>query len=113
MDAGALDRRVQFQVRVEQDDSYGNQRGDWQAQFDCWAGLKSLRGGEGMIASRLEGRQPGILTVRKSMQTQLITPGWRVVDLHDGDTVYNIRERPRRTDDRAFLEMLVESGVAT
>jgi len=111
MSAGKLDRRFRFEARADEDDGYGNTTGGWSVQFTRWGGLAYRRGGEGVIAGRLEGRQPAILTVRRDGDTSRISNDWRCVDEGDG-TVFAIRENPTRTDDRLFLEMLVEAGVA-
>lgn len=110
MEAGRLDRRLSFYRRVEQDDGAGNTVSDWVLQFSQQGNRKFLRGGESVMAARLESRQPVILTVRASTQARAVTNDWRVVD-RDG-TVYNVRENPKESDDRGFLELLAESGVA-
>lgn len=116
MQAGELDRRVQFQRRAEKDDGHGNPvSGDWETQFERWAKIKFMRGSESVLAARLEARQPAILTIRNSAEARQVTADWRIVELVEGRNgpVFNIRENPTRTDDRAWLEMLVETGVAT
>lgn len=110
--AGSLDRRIRFEMRNAVEDGRGNTvSGDWLLQFTVWAKRTYRRGGEGVLAARLESRQPVILRIRNSRRARTITADWRAVDDRDG-TVYNIRENPQETDDRAYLEMLVESGVA-
>jgi len=110
MGAGRLDRRFAFFRRVEQTDGAGNTVSDWVLQFSQAGNRKVLRGGEGVMAARLESRQPVILTIRASVQARLIGNDWRAVD-RDG-TIYNIRENPKESDDRGMLEFLAESGVA-
>lgn len=111
MRAGELDRRLSFERRVEVDDGYGNTSGDWELQFTVAANRKWLRGGETVLAARLESRQPVILTIRNSAQARAITADWRAVDTRSG-AVYNLRENPKEGESRAYLEMLAESGVA-
>lgn len=112
MAAGALNRRMQFACRAEVDDGYGNPvSGDWVVQFTVWGARKYLRGGEGVLAGRLTGRQPAILTVRKSSNTAQITTEWRATDEGTGE-VFNIREMPKLSDKRSHYEMLIEGGVA-
>ena len=108
--AGKLDRRFSFYKRQEQDDGAGNTVSDWVLQFSQQGNRKWLRGGESVMAARLESRQPVILTVRASTQARAVNNDWRVVD-RDG-TIYNVRENPKESDDRGFLEFLAESGVA-
>lgn len=110
--AGDLDRRFRFEKRADADDGFGNTKAEWVPQFKRWAGLIYRRGGEGVIAGRLEGRQPAIMKVRRDGSTSQISNDWRCIDDHDG-TVFAIRENPTRTPDRMYLEMLVEAGVAT
>lgn len=112
MEAGRLDRRLQFQRRQDKENGAGGFVDEWVAQFECAAGRKWLRGGETVIAARLESRQPVILTIRNSAATRQINNDWRAVDLRDG-RIYNIRENPKESDDRATLEFLAESGVVT
>lgn len=110
--AGKLDRRLSFYARVEQSDGAGNTAAPfWVFQFEVAAGRAFLKGGESVLAARLESRQPVVLTIRNSTQARQITNDWRAVDTRDGRN-YNIRENPKETDDRAYLEFLCESGVA-
>lgn len=110
MTAGKLDRRALFQSPVTGDDGYGNEvTGEWKDEFIRWAGVQFLKGGEAVMASRLEGKQPVIVTVRADSETARITPEWRCVI--DGRN-YNIRELPRQSSNRLYLEFLAESGVA-
>lgn len=109
MRAGLLSRRALFQARVEQSDGFGNTVSSWQDAFTRWCHVRYLKGGETVMAARLEGRQPVVLTVRRDPQSEGITHDMRAVI--DGRS-YNLREDPRPTDDRLWLEMAAESGVA-
>jgi head-tail adaptor len=109
--AGYLNRQFRFEVRSSVSDGAGNTVDDWVQQFTVAAGRTFLRGGEAVISARLESRQPAIVRVRNSTNTRQITPDWRAVDERTGE-VYNIREIPRETEDRLYLEFLAESGVA-
>ncbi len=110
MTAGHLDRRADFERRASLNDGYGNTEDAWAPTFTRWCGVTYLKGGETVMGARLEGRQPVILTVRADPDTQAITPDMRAII--DG-RAYNIREFPRPTKDRAYLEMAAESGVAS
>lgn len=113
MPAGKLNRRLRFEARAEVNDGAGNMvSGDWAHEFDAWANLSMLRGGESVLAARLESRQPAIVTIRNSRNARRVNSDWRIVDSRDG-RIYNIRENPKESSDRADLEMLVEAGVAT
>ncbi|MDR6757835.1 SPP1 family predicted phage head-tail adaptor [Mycoplana sp. BE70] len=109
MDAGDLHYRVAFDRRSEVDDGHGNTRGDWHEQFQCRAAYRHLRGGESVLAGRLEGRHPQIITVRASSQTRQVTTDWRVRDVRTGDE-FNIRDVTHETD-RQWISLLVERGV--
>lgn len=114
MIAGELRERVTFDRRQETNpdapDDYGNTVSDWVEQFTVWGSYKPLRGGETVMAGRLEGRRPQIVRVRRSPDTLLITADWRARDVHT-DEVFAIRE-VTPTPDRKWVELLVESGVA-
>lgn len=106
MGAGDLDVKVTLQERGQGNDGYGNRRTDFADQFQAWGHLRFLRGGEGVIESRLTSKQPAILTLRSTAQARTIAPHWRVVA---GGRAYDVKEHPRPTDDRMFLEILVEA----
>lgn len=118
MDAGVLDRRLDFEAPKALDDGAGNYVDGFVLQFTQAANVKYLRGGEGVLASRLNATQPVVITIRRSIQSQQIAPDWRVVDKRGGvdqfglpRVVYAIKEFPRESDDRGFLEMLAVRGV--
>lgn len=105
--------RFTIQRRVNNDDGYGNTAGAWADQFTVWGGIEFRRGGEGVLAARLAARQPAILTVRSSAQARGILASDRAVNARTGE-IFNVRETPRESrDNRGFLEVLVEAGVAT
>lgn len=106
-------RRLQFEVRAAPvDDGYGNTvAGEYTPQFEIWGWLKYLRGSETVLASRLEGRSPAIIAVRNSTNARRISNEWRVRDVGNG-VLYQVKEPPRPTGQRAYLEMIAESGVA-
>lgn len=110
MTAGNMTRRFRFQPRSGQKDRFGAMKTDFGDGIGpVWAHMRYLRGGEAVIASRLEGKQPAVVTVRASSQTRQITPEWRMLD-EDG-TPFAIRAIVP-TQDRALLEITVEGGVA-
>lgn len=111
--AGALTERVHFQKRDEQDDGYGNPvAGDWTTQFTEPARLQPKLGSEPVLAARLTGVQPFLLVVRSSARTRAVTPAWRAVNARSG-AEYNIRTVANADERNAWLEMLVQEGVAT
>lgn len=111
MAAGRLDQRFQFSVRVEQEDGAGNFEGVFVPQFEMAANRHFLRGGETVMAGRLQNVQKVIMTVRNCANTRRITAGWKATDVRSG-VEYAIHEDPQLSDDRLWLEMLCESGVA-
>lgn len=117
MEAGRLDRRLAFFRRQEIQNGAGGTRGDWVYQFTMAANVKPMRGGESVLAARLEARGPAIVTVRTCANTRQLTAEWKAVDTRSSRE-YAVRETPRHPvdkegrEDRAFLEMLVEAGVA-
>jgi len=111
MNAGALRYQIRLQEREEVSDEYGNTVGDWATKFTCFAAFKFLRGGEEVMAGRLAGRQPAIITVRFSDVSSRINTAWRILDRDD--QAWNIRAITDPNGKRAWLEILAEKGVAT
>ena len=107
--AGRLRERFAFDERVKVEDGFGNHRATWAERVQVRAGLRALRGGESVMASRLEGKQVVLITIRKSSKTAGITTDWRARDARAG-TVFNIREISLSRN-RLYYEMLCESGV--
>lgn len=102
--------RASFQQRVEAPDGYGNMVGEWAEAFEDRVAVRYLRGSEAVLAARLAGRQPIIITIRDSEAARRIAPEWRAIIR---GVEYNIREPLRPTDQRRrLLECLAESGVA-
>ncbi len=113
--AGQLHERIAFDSREPVDPAEpdsGNTEGDFAERFVLWAWARAryLRGTEAVMASRLEGRQPAIITVRASSLSRQITTDWRARDTRTG-IAYAIRGITP-TEDRAFFDILAESGVA-
>lgn len=115
--AGALNQLVTFQRRVVVSDPYGNERGDWQDEFTVPARLMPKMGSEEVTASRLQGIQPFIMTVRSSTETRQVTPAWRAYDaragLVSGDVprrAFDIKTAANVDEQNAYIEMLVVEG---
>jgi len=111
VDAGLLNERFRFEKRSSVVDGYGNFEGAWTSQFTVYGRRQDLRGGETVMAARLTGRAPAILTIYNSLQARTITTDWRAVDTRNGD-IWNIRSITR-DEDRACLDLLCERGVAS
>lgn len=105
-----LQHRIAFDEPTEVSDGQGGTIQGWQTVLTVWAHYRYLRGGETVQAARLRGRQPVIITVRASSNSRQVQTEWRIRDTRT-DTLYNIRGITP-TEDRKFLEILAESGVA-
>ncbi len=110
MRAGLLTERFEFQEREQAGDGYGNEQGAWRPQFERSVGRLMLRGGEQVMASRLEGRAPAVITIRACSQTRRITTDWRARDVRSED-IWNIRSISP-SEKRDYIDLLVEKGVA-
>jgi SPP1 family predicted phage head-tail adaptor len=112
--AGDLRGRIHLQSRTAIDDGYGNEvAGPWSTRFTVAAGFKPRLGGEEVMAARLGGQQPWIITIRQSSETRQVTTDWRIVDARDERRVFNIRSIVDPDGKRAFLEILAQEGGPT
>lgn len=112
--AGDLKYRVDCQKEVPGTDELGNPvpgAGGWATLFSVRAAYLHLRGGEDIMAGRLQGRHTQVITVRSSSKTRQITADWRLTDARDG-TVFNVRDVTPETD-RMWVSLLCERDVAT
>lgn len=105
MTAGQLTKRVTLLEPVEGLDEDRQPVLSYEDRGTVRCNVRWLRGGESVMAARLQSRSPAIITVRASSLTRQVTSEWRAVI--DGRT-FEAKEHPRETDNRAFLEFLVE-----
>lgn len=109
--AGNLRERFAAESRQKVDDGAGNEvSGPWIEQCEFAASIEARRGGEAVIAGRLQGTVNYIVTGRYSAAMASVTPDWRLRDARTGAT-YAIRTavpRPRRD----YIDFDVVSGVA-
>lgn len=113
IDHGDLFHSVAFDRPVTAPDGHGGTETRWSepaAQLAARAHILYLRGGETVQAARLQGRQPVVVTIRRSAATLAISESWRMRDVRAG-VEYQIRAIVP-TEDRQFLEITAESGVA-
>jgi len=110
--AGQLRERIAFDKRRETDDGAGNLEGAFEEQFVVWAEVLRLRGGEGVIAARLEGKQPVVITVRQSAATRLIKADWRARDKRTGEEFALVSPPAEPKGQRGIFEILGTAGVA-
>jgi head-tail adaptor len=104
--------RVRFERRQDLADGFGNFEGDWRSLGEARASLNPTRGGETVIAGRLQGKASWDLWVQSSVLTRSIGPDDRVVDVRDPDRVFNIRWTGDLDGDRRWVLMQLEEGVA-
>lgn len=107
--AGPLRDLLTFQSRAN--DANGDPIGAWTARFDADADLIFLRGSEPVMAQRLRGVQPVVITVREYTQTRQITSAWRAVDKRDLTRVFEIKSPATPAKEAGFLDILAEMTV--
>lgn len=108
--AGKLFELVAFDERQLVPNGYGAKQAGFVEQFRIRAEFDFLRGGEAVIAARLEAKQPVLVRVRANADTKRIKPDWQMRDVHSG-IAYAIRA-VAPTPDRAAFTILAEGGVA-
>lgn len=108
----ARGRRLRERIRFDQRalDANRVRGGAWEPGFTVWAETTWLRGGEGVVAQRLEGRQPVAFTVRDSLQARTIGAGFRAVDERTERTFNVTAASPSKT--RGFIDVLAVDGGA-
>ncbi len=110
MPAGELRERVAFDQIAESDSSYGIVAGEWEEQFITAARIRFLVGSEPVIAQRLQGVQPAVITVRSFIATRRVDTSWRARNVRTGE-IFNIRS-VTPGEDKAYIDFLCEAGVA-
>ena len=106
--ARTLKDRVALQKRGLDDN--GDPLGPWatvpsEAEDGAWAvQIIWLRGGESVMAQRLQGVQPAVVVLRASAVTRSADTSWRAIDKRTGQ----VHEFTAGTEtaDRAWVEML-------
>ncbi len=110
-----LRHRVLCQKKGPATDEFGNPvpgGSVWATQFSVRAGFEPRHGGEAVIAGRLQGVQPYIVTMWQTDRTRQIKPDWRLVDERDPARTFAVRSVADPDDKRVWLELLVEHGAA-
>lgn len=110
MKAGQLKERFAFDKRNDVTDGYGNMQAEWIEHHRCSARRQMLRGGENVIAARMQGTQPAVITIRSCVKAKEITTDWRARDVRTGET-FNVRT-VSPSEDRSYIDILCESGVS-
>lgn len=108
---GDLDYRATFALRETVETDMGGTQDEWVPQFVEWAGVKHLRGGEAVMAARMQSRNPVICVVRNSARARQITSEWRVTLRSRSGVVLvaEVKEDPRPSEGDAYLEFLAEA----
>lgn len=104
--------KMRDRIRFDQRGLDANQvrLGPWEDGFTVWAETTWLRGGEGVVAQRLEGKQPVAFSIRDSAQARTITTGFRAVDSRTQRIFDVTAASPSRK--RGFIDVLAVSGGA-
>lgn len=105
MKSGQLTKRATLLAPVKDMDEDRQPILRYEDRGTVWCNVRWLRGGESVMQARLASKSPAIITVRASSLTRQITSEWK---LRINDLDYHAKEDPRESDDRAFLELLVE-----
>lgn len=100
--AGSLRDKVALQRRGE--DANGDRLGPWETVVDRSAEIINLRGGEPVMAQRLQGEQPVVIAVYACSVTRQIDNSWRAINART-QQVYDIASAPE-SEDRVWIEML-------
>jgi head-tail adaptor len=111
--AGAMREKIEFQVKITSPDEYGNEQTEWQTQFTTAARLTPMKGGEPVIASRLAGVQPYIISIRSCVAARAVTTAWRAVDARNPSRIFNITSAANVDEKNAYIDMMATQGVAT
>lgn len=112
--AGALRDYLDFQRRGDLDNGWGDTTpgaGDWETVFSAYAAMRPLRGSEAVMADRLGGVQPYVVTIRQHDAALQVTTAWRVVDARTGRSFAIVSPLADPDGRNAWLEFLVREGV--
>lgn len=101
--AGNLRSKVMFQRRTE--DANGDLLGPFEDVSARAAEIIYLRGGEPVMAQRLQGVQPAVVAVYADSVTRTVTNAWRLIDSNTGQ-IHEITAPPTITPDRRWVEIL-------
>lgn len=108
--AGDIRFRVDFLSRAPRVDGAGNTEGPYEVRFRRWARITPLKGGEEVMAARLQGTQPAIIRVRSDSNTRQVTSQWRARDTIN-NVDYNIRTLSNIDERNIWLDIMAEAGV--
>lgn len=109
--SGALRSKINVVGFAEVDDGDGGTKLEFDTIATVDAGFKPLRGGEQVMASRLAGKAPYIVTIRSSALTRTITPAHQLQDARDTSRMFDIKAISDPDNKGAWLEILAEQVV--
>lgn len=105
--AGDLRERIVFSERgIDTNGDAG--LGPWEPRFTVSAQMIYLRGGEPVMAQRLQGVQPVAFAIRDSSQARKITTAWRATHVRTGQD-FNITSVAPSSKDRGFIDILAQA----
>ncbi|WP_054309912.1 head-tail adaptor protein [Mesorhizobium sp. 1M-11] len=108
MTAGQLRELVTLQYATLEDDGAGNEIPTWH-DIIVPARIRYLKGSEEIIAARLTGVQPIVITIRNGGPAAAVTTDWRAIITRTAET---LQIRSKITDERgAWIDLLCQSGV--
>ncbi len=108
--ASELRERVSFESQTSVESDGGTVAGNWAEQFTRRAKVRYLKGSEPVIAQRLVGVSPVVVTVRSDHMTRTVDSSWRLRDSNSG-TLLNIRS-VTPDEKRTWIDLLCEVGSA-
>lgn len=102
--AGELTQRLRFEARAK--DGNGDRTGLFELVFEARAKRTFLRGGEPVLAARLEGVQPVAFRIRRSKAASAVSTDFEIEDARDGVrfTVTSVEF----SEDRLWIDILGE-----
>lgn len=106
---------LHFQQRAVADDGFGNDlpgQGPYVTEMTVAAAMRPLRGSESVMAARLSGKQPYVVTVRNHPGMSSVTPAWRIVDARNTNRIFDITSPLSDSDGkRQWLEFVAVEGT--
>ena len=107
---GQLRESIELSAYEGFEDEYGNTVGGWVVKATVPARVVGLKGQEAVVAGRLQGIQPYIITIRNAGPAAGVTTDWKATNARTG-VEYAIRSLI--TDERGdYVDLLTEIGVA-
>lgn len=101
--AGNLRNKIILQRRTA--DANGDLLGPFEDVITRRAEIIYLRGGEPVMAQRLQGVQPAVVAVYADSVTRTVTNAWRLIDDRTKQ-IHEITAPPTMTADRQWVEIL-------